>query len=286
MNDTNKLIVNQGTVVKLARIGADFHGDHASHKQARKEIKCELARLDQLQYLLYSENKNSLLIVLQGMDAAGKDGVIRHVLGGMNPQGCSVAGFKQPTVLEASHDFLWRAHCHVPRTGEVGIFNRSHYEDVLVTRAHKLISEKECLRRYTFINEFERLIFQENKTTILKFFLHISKKEQLKRFGQRLNDPDRRWKISENDYHERLSWKGYMQFYEQMLSETSKKHAPWFIIPSDHKWFRNLAVSRIIANTLEGLKMKAPQATVDIEEIRRKYHAAEKKEKSLKDSAS
>jgi PPK2 family polyphosphate:nucleotide phosphotransferase len=236
--------------------------------------------MDALEYLLYAEHRHSLLVILQGLDAAGKDGVIRHVLTGMNPQGCVVTGFKQPTSEELDHEFLWRVHAHCPGKGAVAIFNRSDYEDVLITKVHKNISERECLQRFRLINDFEKLLVNENKTTILKFFLHISKKEQLERFGERLNDPARRWKISEGDYKERDYWGRYMKAYEHLLSNTSTKHAPWYVIPSDHKWFRNLAVSQIITSSLEGLKMKLPQARVDIGEIRKKYHTARAKEKS------
>lgn len=271
MNYGDKLIIKPGAEVQLKDFETDWRGKHESHKGAEKEIEKNLEKLDQLQYLLYAENKNSLLIVLQGLDAAGKDGVIRHVMSGMNPQGCKVASFKQPTPLEKSHDFLWRVHPHEPGLGEVAIFNRSHYEDVLITRVHNGVSKHECSRRYGLINDFEKLLIDENKTTILKFFLHISKEEQLDRFDKRLSDPLRQWKISEGDYKERNYWKAYSEAYEELLGVTSTKHAPWYIIPSDHKWFRNLAISQIITSALEDLKMKTPKPTVDIEKIRKQY---------------
>jgi PPK2 family polyphosphate:nucleotide phosphotransferase len=267
-----KFAVKQGAKVNLRNFSTHWHDQYESHKKAEPEIENHLVKMDSLQFSLYGENKQSLLIVLQGLDGAGKDGVIRHVLTGVNPQGCVVTGFKQPTPEESAHDFLWRVHPHAPKKGMIAIFNRSHYEDVLVTRVHKLISKEECFNRFKLINDFEKLIIEENKTTILKFFLHISKGEQLDRFAKRLNDPSRQWKISEGDYKEREYWSDYTKVYENLLQHTSHKHAPWFIIPSDHKWFRNLAISQIITDTLSDLKMKLPRPTVDISEIRRKYH--------------
>jgi PPK2 family polyphosphate:nucleotide phosphotransferase len=236
--------------------------------------------MDQLQYRMYAENKHSLLIVLQGLDAAGKDGVVRHVLTGMNPEGCVCSNFKQPTKEELAHDFLWRVHPHVPAKGTVAIFNRSHYEDVLVARVHQLVPEKVWSKRYDEINDFERLIVTENNTTILKFFLHISKEEQLARFKKRLDDPDRQWKISDSDYKEREYWGDYVKAFEDALNKTSTEHAPWFIIPSNHKWFRDLAISQIIVRQMEDLNMQLPDPTVDLAEIRREYHQAARKEKS------
>jgi PPK2 family polyphosphate:nucleotide phosphotransferase len=238
--------------------------------------------MDQLQYLMYAGKKHSLLIVLQGMDAAGKDGVVRHVITGMNPAGCEVVGFKQPTPDDRAHDFLWRVHPHVPDKGKVVIFNRSHYEDVLVVRVHKLVPERVWSARYDLINDFEKLLAVENNTTILKFFLFISKDEQLARFKQRLDDPARQWKISESDYTERDYWDAYIAAFEDVLRKTSTAHAPWFVIPSNHKWFRDLAISQIITRTLEDLKMKPPQPTVDIAAIRKKYHSAAAAEKKSK----
>jgi PPK2 family polyphosphate:nucleotide phosphotransferase len=229
---------------------------------------------------MYAENKHSLLIVLQGLDAGGKDGVVRHVLTGMNPSGCVSVNFKQPTVEDLAHDFLWRVHPHVPGKGSVAIFNRSHYEDVLVARVHNLVPEKVWSKRYDQINDFEQLISTENNTTILKFFLHISKDEQLARFKKRLDDPARQWKISESDYKERDYWNDYVEAFEDVLTKTSTRHAPWFIIPSDHKWFRDLSISQIIARTMEEMDMKMPQPTVNLAEIRREYHQAAGEEKS------
>jgi PPK2 family polyphosphate:nucleotide phosphotransferase len=218
--------------------------------------------------------------VLQGLDAGGKDAVVRHVLTGMNPSGCVSVNFKQPTAEDLAHDFLWRVHPHVPGKGSVAIFNRSHYEDALVARVHNLVPEKVWSKRYDQINDFEQLISTENNTTILKFFLHISKDEQLSRFKKRLDDPARQWKISESDYKERDYWGDYIEAFEDVLTKTSTKHAPWFIIPSDHKWFRNLSISQIIAQTMEEMDMQFPKPTVNLGEIRRKYHQAADEEKS------
>lgn len=230
-------------------------------------------RIIRRQYLLYADAGQSLLIVLQGLDAAGKDGTIRHVMSGMNPQGVHVAAFKQPTSTEAAHDFLWRAHRAAPGRGQVAIFNRSHYEDVLVTRVHGTIPESVWRARYDQINRFEELL-ATNGTAILKFFLHISPEEQLDRFRERLEDPARQWKISETDYTERQFWPAYMRAYEDALAATSTAVAPWYVIPSDHKWVRNLAVAEIIAARLERMDLKTPPVRVDLADIRRRYHAA------------
>jgi len=279
-NFRKKLIVEPGSKVSLDDIDPGYHGKHESHESALPEIQAHVQKMDQLQYLMYAEKKHSLLIVLQGLDAGGKDGVVRHVITGMNPAGCRVVGFKQPTAEDLAHDFLWRVHPHAPGKGEVAIFNRSHYEDVLVVRVHQLAPEKVWSRRYDLINDFERLLAVENNTTILKFFLYISKEEQLARFKQRLDDPARQWKISTADYKERDYWDDYIKAFEAVLRKTSTETAPWFVIPSNHKWFRNLAVSQIITRTLEELDMKVPEPTVDLADIRNKYHAAEVAEKA------
>ena len=278
-NYLNKLIVEPGRKVKLADFDPGYHGKHESHKDAMPKLEETLQKMDELQYLLYAEKKHSLLIVLQGLDAGGKDGVIRHVIAGMNPAACSVVGFKQPTPQELAHDFLWRVHPHVPEKGEVAIFNRSHYEDVLVARVHNLVPKHVWIERYDLINDFERLLMVENNTTILKFFLFISKEEQLARFKQRLDDPARHWKISDSDYKEREYWDDYIAAFEEMLDKTSTVQAPWFVIPANHKWYRNLAISKIITRTLSDLQMKMPEPTVDIDDIRKKYHEAVEEEK-------
>ena len=263
-----------GTRVKLKNIDPAFK-DPKRHKQAEEELEHYKKRLCELQEMLYAEQRHSLLIVLQALDTGGKDGTVYHVLGAMNPQGCRVAKFHQPSAEEAAHDFLWRVHQVAPATGEVVILNRSHYEDVLVVRVHNLVPKNIWSRRYDLINSFERGL-AEHDTQILKFYFHISKEEQLARFKDRLDDPTKQWKISEDDYKERNFWDEYMAAYEEVLSRCSTEYAPWFVIPADHKWFRNLAVAGIVVEYLEGLKMKYPAPTVNIEHIRREYHAAKK----------
>lgn len=273
MNYANDMVVAPGRRVKLKDVDPGFHGKHESADHAAPEIAAHLETLKKLQYTMYAERAHSLLIVLQGIDAAGKDGVCRHVIDAMNPQGCVVTGFKQPTPEERSHDFLWRIHRHVPELGKVAIFNRSHYEDVLVVRVHKLAPKEVWSRRYDHINAFESLL-TDSGTTILKFFLWISKDEQLARFKQRLEDPARQWKISDSDYKEREYWDDYIAAYEDMLERCSTEKAPWYVIPSNHKWFRNLAVSQIVCRALEDMKLQMPKPTVDLQQIRKAYHKA------------
>lgn len=232
-------------------------------------------KIRKLQLALYAENRQSLLIVLQGMDAAGKDGTIRHVVGMMNPQGCSVTGFKQPTALELRHDFLWRVHPHVPAMGEIAVFNRSHYEDILIGRVHGLCPMPQLEARYEEINQFESLLTSQAQTRVIKFFLHISREEQLARFAKRLNDPAKNWKISESDYTERAYWDAYQKAYQDALQKTSTPQAPWFVIPADNKWYRNFAVSRIVLETLEDMKPRLPKPAVDLAAIRKQFHEAE-----------
>lgn len=274
-----EFIVKAGNKISLKDFDANKHTKGIDSKEADIETRNNLKKLSQLQYLMYTENKNSLIIILQGLDASGKDGVIRHVLTAMNPQGCIVTSFKQPTSRELGHDFLWRVHPHAPQKGTVAIFNRSYYEDVLPVVVHKKISKEECLDRYDRINEFEKLLYEENNTTILKFFLHISKEEQLDRFEDRLKEETKQWKITEADYKERLFWDSYTMAFEELFKKTSTKNAPWYIIPSNHKWFRDLSISQIIKKTLEDLDMKSPPPAVDIDEIRLMFHTAVKTQK-------
>src|SRR5216683_6210620 len=274
MDYRKKLAVEPGAKVRLSKIDASFTDKHESHEKAAPELQKQVERLDKLQELLYADGNKSLLVVLQALDAAGKDGVIRHVFSGMNPQGTFVFGFKQPSKIEASRDFLWRAHLRAPGKGEVMIFNRSYYEDVLVVRVHKLVPHSVWSKRYDLINDFERMLAQ-NGTRILKFYLHISPEEQLERFKQRLDDPSRNWKISDSDYSERELWPKYMEAYEDALERTSTKRAPWYVIPANHKWFRNLAISQIVADTMDEMGLKLPSPHVDLAAIRRKFHAAE-----------
>lgn len=274
VNCRDRFIVKPGAIVRLDDIDPGFAGKK-SRKKAEEEIASLIEDMDRLQYRLYADAGRSILVVLQGLDAAGKDGVIRHIFTGMNPQGTRVFTFKQPTDEERAHDFLWRIHRHAPRRGEVVIFNRSHYEDVLVARVHELVSKDVWSRRYQQITDFEELL-AANGTRILKFYLHISPEEQLKRFEKRLDTPDRQWKISEDDYREREFWPAYVQAYEEAIERTSTSFAPWYIIPSDHKWFRNLAISQIIAKTMDEMQLEVPPAHVAIADIRKKYHAAKK----------
>ena len=272
MKYSNEFRVRPGSKVDLSKIDAGFKDKHESHEQALPEIEAYNEKLHDLQYLMYAEGKRSLLICLQGRDAAGKDGTINHVLGAMNPQGCPVTGFKVPSKEEAAHDFLWRYHKATPGKGQVAIFNRSHYEDVLVQRVHNMVPESVWSKRYDHINNFEKML-HDNGTHILKFYLHIDAAEELERFKMRITDPARHWKISEGDYAERPFWDAYTDAFEAALSKCSPEHAPWFVIPSNHKWFRNLAISQIVAEKLESLGMKFPAPSVDIDEIKKKYHA-------------
>jgi PPK2 family polyphosphate:nucleotide phosphotransferase len=273
MEYRKKFIVAPGSKLKLAELDPSYKGDEKSAETAAAATERYRQKLADMQKLLYAERQRSLLVVLQAPDAGGKDGTITHVMGAWNPQGASVAGFKQPTPREEAHDFLWRVHIRTPALGEIAIFNRSHYEEVLITRVHKLINKSTCKTRYERICEFEAQL-ADNHTHIVKFFLHISKDEQLARFEQRLDDATRNWKISEDDYKERPYWDDYVAAYEDALSATSVKRAPWYVIPANHKWFRNLAVSQILADTMEDIHMSYPKPSVDLEKIRRDYHAA------------
>ncbi len=278
MSYIDRFKVRPGSRLRLSEVDPAFKSHYESEEDAADETKEFRKRLFALQELLYVERKRSLLICLQAMDTGGKDGVINHVLGAMNPQGCRVAHFRQPSPEEAAHDFLWRAHRAAPARGEVVIFNRSHYEDVLVARVHDLVPRKVWSKRYDRINEFERLLF-DSGTEILKFYLHISKDEQLERFKARLDDPTKQWKISDADYAEREFWDEYTVAYEKALARCSTRRAPWFVIPGNHKWFRDLAVGRIVVEHLESLGLKYPKPTVNIARIRRKYHGLKEERK-------
>jgi len=278
MHYREKLLVQPGRRLRLKDVDPSDKGQHESEHTALPEIKQYRNKLTLMQSLLYAEKKRSFLIVLQAMDAGGKDGTVNHVLSALNPQGAKVIGFRQPTPEERAHDFLWRVHPHAPGNGEIAIFNRSHYEDVLVPRVHKVIEKATWEARYQRIRDFEDTL-ADNGTCILKFFLHISKEEQLARFAARLDDPHRNWKISESDYTERAFWDDYMIAYEDAISSTSTKRAPWFVIPSNHKWFRNLVISQIVADAMEDLHMSYPKPAVDLASIRRKYHAAKDSER-------
>jgi len=262
MRFAKRFRVKPGTRITLAGHDPGDTTGFEDKKSVEKQIQKNLKRLSELQYLLYAENKRSLLVVLQAMDAGGKDGTIRHVMGPLNPQSCRVVSFKTPTAEELAHDFLWRIHRATPRTGEILIFNRSHYEDVLIVRVHGLVPKSVWSRRYDQINALEKILAQNN-THILKFFLHISKDEQLERLKARLDDPTKRWKANSGDFDEREYWDAYTRAYEVALRKCSTEHAPWFIIPANKKWFRNFVVSEILVEYLSNLRMKFPEAAAD-----------------------
>jgi len=259
--------INPGTPVDLGDWDpADrsaFEGDKGA---ARVELKVLNKRLEELQELLYAEGKHKILIVLQAMDSGGKDGTIRHVFDGANPQGVKVASFKKPTDAERAHDYLWRVHRHTPGSGEIAIFNRSHYEDVLVVRVHNLVPPEVWGKRYDHIKAFEQMLADEG-TTIVKLYLHISKEEQKERLQARLDEPHKQWKFARGDLAERQRWDEYMEAFEAVLSKTSTESAPWYVIPADRKWYRNLVVSRILVDTLENLDMRYPEPEEDLEGI-------------------
>ena len=248
-----------GSTLRWKDIDPDDHGDFKSEAEAFGKTAAHIAKLDPLQERLYAESKRSLLIILQAIDTGGKDGTIRHVMGGINPQGCNVTSFKVPTPEERSHDFLWRIHKAVPAKGLIGIFNRSHYEDVLVTRVHGELSAADAKDRFREINHFEHELVQ-NGTTILKFYLAISKDEQRRRLQARVDDPQKRWKFSPADLVERGHWDAYMKAYTNACSATSTKHAPWYVIPANHKWYRNYLVAKIVAATLKHMDPRFPSS--------------------------
>jgi PPK2 family polyphosphate:nucleotide phosphotransferase len=258
-----RLLVEPGKAVMLADWDPADKLTFKKDRDYEAALAEAIARLDELQYLMYAEHRHALLIVLQGMDAAGKDGTIRHVMAAFNPQGCRVTAFKAPTSEEADHDFLWRVHRAVPLKGDIAIFNRSHYEDVLVARVRTLVPKEVWSRRYEQINQFEALL-SENGVTIVKLFLHMSKDEQKQRFEERLKDPTKQWKLAPGDFEDRKYWDEYMAAYEDALARCSTDAGPWYIIPADRKWVRNLAVSQILVETLEALKMKVPKPTFDL----------------------
>jgi PPK2 family polyphosphate:nucleotide phosphotransferase len=243
----------------------DTSAFQGAKQQAEAVVSGKSQELDVLQELLYAEHQHKLLIILQGMDTSGKDSTIRRVFQHVDPLGVRVASFKAPSLEEQSFDYLWRVHSQVPATGEIVIFNRSHYEDVCIARVRSLISRPVWQRRYAQINDFERMLWEEG-ATILKFFLHISEDEQGKRLEERRDDPRKRWKFSA-DVEERKFWPSYMEAYEEALSKTSTEWAPWYVVPANHKWYRNLVVASVIVETLSGLKMHYPKAAEDVERL-------------------
>jgi len=263
---TQPLRVPLDTTVRLAEYDPGYSAEYRNKKQAKAALKANVSRMAELQEVLWAENKHSLLIVLQAMDAGGKDGTIKHVMRGVNPQGCEVTGFKVPRPEELDHDYLWRVHRAVPGRGEIGIFNRSHYEDVLIVRVHNLVPPEVWGQRYDQINAFEKLL-ADTGTTILKFFLYISKEEQKSRFEARLARPEKRWKFSFGDVKERELWDDYIRAYEEALTRCNTPWAPWFIVPANRKWYRNLAISQVIVETLEQLDMRFPTPKEDLSNV-------------------
>ena len=262
----SQYIIRPGEQVRLADRSPDDTGDYEKKKEAKRPLKQLKKRLLDLQELLYVGRERALLVILQGMDTCGKDGTIRGVMSGVNVQGCEVVSFKVPSAEEASRDFLWRAHKAVPAKGKIGIFNRSHYEDVLVVRVHNLVPEAVWSQRYQQINDFERMLV-ESGTIVLKFFLHISKDEQRERLEARINDPTKHWKIVESDVRERSYWEDYTHAYEAMLQKCSTDWAPWYVIPANKKWYRNLVIAECIVETLQSLEMQYPEPSVDLKQI-------------------
>ena len=265
-------IVKPGSRVQLADIDPShtpaLSGPARQERAAAEALHAQnLAAMQDLQYRLWAEGGRSMLVVLQGMDTAGKDGTIRHVFGALTPQGVRVVGFKQPTLNELAHDYLWRIHRETPAKGRIVVFNRSHYEDVLIVRVHGLAPEQVWRQRYDQINHFEELL-AANGTVILKIFLHISKGEQRKRLQSRLDDPEKRWKFAAADIHERKHWADYHAAYEDALSRCSTDHAPWFVIPANRKWYRNWAISSIVREALEGMDPRPPEANFDPDAIK------------------
>jgi PPK2 family polyphosphate:nucleotide phosphotransferase len=263
----SRYLIKPHARVRLGHLPTEIFAGPKTEEAAAPVVVKHRTRLAALQEVLYAGQQHAVLIVLQGMDTAGKDGTIRHIFSGVNPQGCDVSQFKVPTPLEARHDFLWRVHAAVPARGMIGIFNRSHYEDVLSPVVHGLISHKVARDRLEDINEFESSL-ADNKVVILKFFLHISHEEQTRRLQSRIDDPDKRWKLSPADFAERKFWPQYQDTYNQVLSATSRKHAPWFVIPADHKWQRDLAISQILLDALKALKLEYPAPILDPAKIK------------------
>jgi len=269
------------TKVKLSRLSTADHANFRDKAAADTVSAKHRDQLNDLQEIFYASQSKALLIVLQGMDTAGKDGTIRHIFSGINPQGCDVSSFKSPTPMEARHEFLWRCQKQTPPRGMIGIFNRSHYEDVLYPRVHDQIDAKTVRQRFKDINEWEETLVNSN-VVILKFFLHLSHDEQTERLQSRIDTPDKRWKLSPADFEERRFWSKYIDAYEDILHHTSPKHAPWFVIPSDHKWYRNVAISKILVEAMQGLNLKYPPATFNPEGMDLRKETAAKVAKQAK----
>jgi len=263
----NQYLVEPGRKVNLSKWDPNDTGTFQGGKEAGVAEAAGLnKKLEKLQELLYAEHRRKVLVVLQAMDTGGKDGAIRRVFEGVNPQGVRVANFKVPTGEELDHDYLWRIHKQTPGNGEIVIFNRSHYEDVLVVRVHNYVAPEIWAKRFEQINQFERLL-AENGTTILKFYLHIDRDEQKKRLQARLDDPAKHWKFRLGDLQERKLWPQYMQAYEDVLNRTSSEYAPWFIVPANHKWYRDLVISSVLVEALQKLQMKFPEPEENLDRV-------------------
>ncbi len=262
----DKYRVPPNTQVNLDEFSTYYSGE-IKKKEGKAKLNEHNQTLRDLQELLYAEHKEKILVILQGIDTSGKDSTIEHVFGDVNPQGTKVVNFKVPTSRELAHDYLWRIHQHTPGSGEIVIFNRSHYEDVLVVRVHELVPKSVWEKRYEHINAFEKLLADEG-TTIMKFFLNVSKTEQAERFLARLDRPQKRWKFNPGDLEERKYWDDYKAAFEDMLSLTSKPWAPWYVIPCDRKWYRNLVIASIIEDTIKNLDMQYPEEVEDIDSYR------------------
>jgi PPK2 family polyphosphate:nucleotide phosphotransferase len=260
-------LAKPGKKIRLGKIASDDTGQFRNKDAALPAIQKNIKKLAELQEVLYAQARHAVLIVFQAMDAGGKDGAIEHVFSGVNPQGCSVTSFKAPSTLELAHDYLWRIHAAVPARGMIGIFNRSHYESVLVERVKELVTKKIWSRRYEHINDFERMLADEG-VCIIKFFLHISPQEQKERLEARLRDPHKNWKFNPQDLQERKRWDDYEEAYQDAIEKCSTEYAPWYIVPADHKWFRNWVISDTIVRTLEELDMSYPKPVEGIEKYR------------------
>ena len=264
--DSERWIVAPGRPFSIAdRDPGDTRGAPGGEDATRETLGALYDQLLSLQDRLYAESARALLVVLQAMDAGGKDGTIKQVFRCVNAQGVRVTPFNRPTEDELRHDFLWRVHAATPARGLIGIFNRSHYEDVLVARVHELVPERVWRARYDHINAFEALLAQDGRTRIVKVFLHISPEEQAERLRERLERPDKRWKFRREDVSERERWDDYMAAYQEAIERTSTEHAPWYVVPADHKWFRNWAVSRIVIETLEAMDPRYPEPAEDLD---------------------
>lgn len=260
-------LVKPGKKVKLSKFDPDESGPYKDRQHAKPDSEANLKLIDERQSVLYAQAKYALLVVIQAMDAGGKDGTIDYIFSGVNPQGCNVASFKAPSHLELAHDYLWRYHAAVPAKGMIGIFNRSHYEAVLVERVRGIAPKKVWQKRFDHINAFEGMLADEN-VKILKFYLNISKDEQKKRLEARLHDPTKNWKFNPGDLEERKRWDEYMEAFEDVLTKCSTEYAPWYVIPANKKWYRNWAISDIIARTLQELPLEYPKPMEGIEKYR------------------